>query len=203
MKGNPQNIEVGDVVSYTSIGDSITSVVLGICDQGYISPEAENSIDGYLVRATVMNRSTVCNYPVKDLTIVRKWNVSVPAEQVKQSEVKTQPTYSLIMKSKDESFETIMLAIELIEGLSSIDIVKIDPDTPLIEVTQNFVDKLCEFVNTKNHLYYPDCNYDVKFDGHSFWNNYERLDVQWVIDCIVDPIIVKELKRKTLQTKKP
>ena len=35
MLGNPQNIEVGDVVSFTSIGEPITSVVLSICNQGY------------------------------------------------------------------------------------------------------------------------------------------------------------------------
>ena len=94
MKGNPQNIEVGDVVSFTSIGEPITSVVLSICDQGYISPEAEHSIDGYLVRATVMNKGTICNYPVKELTIVRKWNNT--------SVVPREPQY------KDQSFTVVI-----------------------------------------------------------------------------------------------
>lgn len=106
MKGNPQNIEVGDVVRYTSFGEPISSVVLSVCDQGYINSGAENSIDGYLVRATVMNRSTICNYPVNELTIVRKWNASVPAEQIKQKEVIQEQQNTTSYRYDEESART-------------------------------------------------------------------------------------------------
>ena len=111
------DIEVGDVVSFTSIGEPMTSVVLSIWDQGYISHGAEDSIDGYLVRATVMNKGTVCNYPVKDLTIVRKWNESIPSEQVKQSDEML----------TDKFIEAMKLAVKLIEGLTSARIVREQP----------------------------------------------------------------------------
>ena len=193
MKGNPQNIEVGDVVSYTSIGDSITSVVLSVCDQGYTTPENVDAIDGYLVRATVMNKSTICNYPVNELTIVRKWNESIPSKQAKQSEVKSQPTYLFEMLT-DKSIETIELAVELIEGLSSADIMEVYRDNHSVVVTQNFVNKLCEFVNTKRHV----VDRDIKFDGSDFWENLERLNPQCFLDYIVERIIIEELKRRTL-----
>lgn len=202
MKGNPQNIEVGDVVRCESraTDDKITSVVLGIWDQGYTHIEDENTIDGYLVRATVMNKGTFANYPVKELTIIRKWNASVPAEQVKQSEVKSQPTYSFMMVT-DKSFETLELAVKLIEGLTSADIMEYDQDNRIIEVNQNLVDKLCKFVNAKNRLFDLGYNRYVEFDGCGFWINNERINPQCFIDEIVEPIIVKELKRKALANK--
>ena len=197
MKGNPQNIEVGDVVSFTSIGDQITSVVLSICDQGYIQNVDENSIDGYLVRATVMNKGTVCNYPVKNLTIVRKWNVSVPVEQMKKSKVKSQITYSLL-RITDKSFETLILAVKLIEGLTLSDIVEVDRVNQIIEVTRNLIDKITEFVNTKNRTFDPFCEQYITFDGINFWNKNEIIAVQCFLDDVVEPIIVEELKRRTL-----
>ena len=195
MKGNPQNIEVGDIVRFTSIGDTITSVVLSICNEGQHG--GEDSIDGYLVRATVTNRSTVCNYPVKYLTIIRKYDGSIPSEQAKQLEVKAPPTYSLL-RITDKSFETLVLAVKLIEGLSSADIVEVDRDNQIIEVTRNLIDKLCEFVNTKHRLFYLEHNRYVEFDGCSFWKNNERIDTQHFLDDVVDRIIVEELKRRTL-----
>lgn len=197
MKGNPQNIEVGDVVSFTSIGDPITSVVLSVCDQGQIHDGDGNTIDGYLVRATVMSKGTFCNYPVNELTIVRKWDGSIPSELAKQEEVKAKPTYSLLGIT-DKSFETLVLAVKLIEGLTPVDIVKVDRDNQLIEVTRNLIDKLCEFVNTKNRLFNPECDQYIRFDGFVFLDNYERLDLKYFLDDVVEPIIVEELKRRAL-----
>lgn len=196
MLGNPQNIEVGDVVSFISTGESVTSVVLSIWNQGYMSIEDELSIDGYRVRATVMNKGTVCNYPVKDLTIVRKWNGSIPSELAKQSEVRSQPTYLFEMLT-DKSIETMELAVKLIEGLTSADIVEVYRNKQSVVVTQNFVNKLCEFVNTKRHL----VGHDIKFDGSDFWIDLERLKSQWFLDYIADRIIVEELRRRALANK--
>lgn len=191
MKGNPQNIEVGDVVSFTSIGDSITAVVLSVCDQGYTYPENEDAIDGCLVRATVMSKGAVCNYPVKDLTIVRKWNGSVPAEQVKQTEAKAPTTY-LFEGLTDKSIETMELAVKLIEGLTPADIVQVYRKNQSVVVTQNLIDTLCEFVNARRHL----VDQDIKFDGYDFWDNLERLNPQCFLDYIVDRIITEEIKKR-------
>lgn len=192
MKGNPQNIEVGDVVSFTSIGDPITSVVLSVCDQGQIHDGDGNTIDGYLVRATVMNKGTFCNYPVKELTIVRKWDGSIPSEHVKP-----QSTYTF-MKTTDKSLETLILATKLVEGLTSSDIVEVDLDNQIVEVTQNLVYKLTEFVNTKNSIFYPDHVQYIQFNGCAFWKNNESLPLQYFIDDVVEPVIVEELKRRAL-----
>lgn len=111
MKGNPQNIEVGDVVSYTSIGDLITSVVLSVCDQGSANPGNVDAIDGYLVRATVMNKNTVCNYPVKYLTIVRKWNnTNITPQEIQYKD----PSFTVVI---EESYirDTIALVSDCIE----------------------------------------------------------------------------------------
>ena len=193
MEGNPQNIEVGDVISFTHVIDQITAVVLSIWDQGYISIDDNKAIDGYLVRASIVNKGTIANFPVKELTIVRKWDGSVPSEQVKQSEVKSQPTYLFEMLT-DKSIETMELAAELIEGLTSADIVEVYLDKQSVVVTQNFVNKLCEFVNTKRHL----VDRDIKFDGSDFWDNLERLDPQHFLDYIAERIIVDELKGRFL-----
>ena len=192
MKGNPQNIEVGDVVSFTSIGDPTTSVVLSVCDQGQIPDGEGNTIDGCLVRATVMNKGTVCNYPVKDLTIVRKWNGSIPSEQVKQSEVK-EPTYLFEMLT-DKSISTMELAVKLIEGLTPADIVEVYRDNHSVVVTQNFVNTLCEFVNARQRW----VGKDIKFDGSDFWEDLERLKPQWFLDYVVDRIITEEIKKRVL-----
>ena len=146
-------------------------------------------------RATVMSKGTVCNYPVKELTIVRKWNGSIPSEQVKQSEVK-ELTYLFEMLT-DNSIETVELAAKLIEGLTSADIVEVYRDNHSVVVTQNFVNKLCEFVNTKRHW----VGKDIKFDGSDFWDDLERLKPQWFLDYVVNRIIVEELKRRALANK--
>lgn len=111
MKGNPQNIEVGDVVSFTSTGESITSVVFSIWNQGYMSIEDELSIDGYRVRATVMNKGTFCNYPVKDLTIVRKWNDTSIAPK---EELYKDPSFTVVIKEPDIR-DTIAIVSDCIE----------------------------------------------------------------------------------------
>lgn len=200
MKGNPQNIEVGDVVSYSTFNNSpTTSVVLSICDQGYVNPENADAIDGYLVRASVINRNNVYSYPVKELTIVRKWNAAVPAEHV-QSKVKSQPTYSF-MKVTDKSYETLELAAKLIEGLTSADIMEYDQDNRIIEVNKNLVDKICEFVNSNDRLFYLGYDQYVEFNESGFWINNERFGPQQFLDEVVEPIIVKELKRRVLANK--
>lgn len=199
MKGNPQNIEVGDVVNCELLTESFQSTVLAVNNWGY-KPTMEDTIDYYKVSVTVLCKGKLFDVPVKDLTIIRKWNGFIPSEQVKQSEVKSQPTY-LFEALTDKSIETMELAVKWIEGLTSADIVEVYRDNQSVVVTQNFVNKLCEFVNTKSQLFYPPYNWDVKFDGIGFWYNNERLDPQWFLDYIVERIITEELKRRVLSNK--
>ena len=185
MKGNPQNIEVGDVVAIRNA----TSIVLEVIE---MNPTGDCFITVYF-----NGESHKVDTQVQNVRIVRKWDGSIPTEQAKQSEVKARPTYSLL-RITDKSFETLVLAVKLIEGLTSTDIVEVDRDNQIIEVTRNLIDKLCEYVNTKNHLFDLEHNRYIEFDGCSFWKNNERIDTQHFLDHVVEPIIVEELKRRTL-----
>lgn len=184
MKVNSQNIEVGDVVTFRNT----TSIVMEV---------TENNSAGNCIITVYFNGGSVkVDIQVEDVRIVRKWNGSIPLEQVKQSAA-APSTYSFLRIS-DKSFETLVLAVKLIEGLTSADIAEVDRANQIIEVTQNLIDKLCEFVNTKRRMFDLDCGRDIKFDGCGFWINNERIGAQCFLDDVVEPIIVEELKRRIL-----
>ena len=119
MRGNPQNIEVGDVVRchLLATNEKITAVVLSIWDRGYTHLGDEEAIDGYLVRATVMSKGSFCNYPVKNLTIVRKWNnTDIAPQEVQCKDSCEDPLFTVVFK-KPETLTTIAIVSDCIEGI--------------------------------------------------------------------------------------
>jgi hypothetical protein len=105
MEGNPQNIEVGDVVQTTTLDEVITAQVLSIWNQGYISIDDEKTIDGYLVRASIVNKGSISNFTVGELTIVRKWDGTIPEQN--QEKVKKTERVELSVQIDKESKNTI------------------------------------------------------------------------------------------------
>lgn len=191
MNGNPQNIEVGDVVSFESIDDKITAVVLSIWEQGYLGIEEEHTIDGYRVRATVMSRGSFANIAVDKLTIVRKWNDSIHNKNV--TEVKSQPTYRFVVTS-DKTKETMELATRMIASVSDADILEIERDDHIVVVTHNFAEGIGEFV----------CSYsdtDFVFDPVKckFVDGDTELSFQTFIDEELRPICISLLIQKELK----
>ena len=190
MKGNPQNIEVGDVVQTTTLGETITAKVLSIWNQGYTSIDDNATIDGYLVRASIINKGTMANFPVKELTIVRKWDGSIPEQ--KQEEAKSQPTYRFTVTS-DKTKEIMKLAAKMVANITDADILEIERDDHIVVVTHNFAESIAEFVGScSDHNFVFDPAKCKFVDGNT------ELSFQTFIDEALRPIIINMLILKAL-----